>query len=56
MIEPERWDTPQLQHYRKTMDAYTQPEAILNKRGANMKIAISSTGPDPDAQAGDIRL
>ena len=55
MIEQERWDASQLRYYSETMDAYTHPEAILNKKGANMKIAISSTGPEPDAQV-DLRF
>jgi len=55
MIEQERWDAPQLRHYSETMDAYAHPEAILNKKRANMKIAISSTGPEPDAQV-DLRF
>jgi hypothetical protein len=31
-IEHGRWDAPQLQHPRKTMDAYTCPAVIPNKR------------------------
>jgi hypothetical protein len=32
MIEHGRWDAPQLQHPRETMDAYTGPAVILNQR------------------------
>jgi hypothetical protein len=46
---------PQIQHPKQTMDAHTQSEAKLSKKGTIMKIAISSTGPDLDTQV-DLRF
>jgi predicted Fe-Mo cluster-binding NifX family protein len=54
MIEQERWNALNFNTNVATSDAFTA-EAVMLKKGVNMKIAISSTKPNPDARV-DLRF